>query len=48
MPLSYRNAALNFALPELKKIMSEKIGHKATTNYKQPIILATLLDIEKE
>ena len=42
-----RNAALSFALAEIKGMMSEKIGHRDTTNYKQPIILATLRDIEK-
>jgi hypothetical protein len=42
-----REAALNFALAELKNMMVEKVGHKDTTNYKQPIILAILKDIEK-
>jgi hypothetical protein len=42
-----RDAALNFALTELKNMMVEKIGHKDTTNYKQPVIMATLRDIAK-
>lgn len=42
-----RNDALTFALKQLKEMMTEKIGNSDTTNYKQPIILATLRDIEK-
>jgi hypothetical protein len=42
-----REAALNLALTELKNMMAEKIGHKDTTNYKQPVIMATLRDIAK-
>jgi hypothetical protein len=42
-----RQAALNFALTELKTMMTKKIGSTDTTNDKQPIILATLRDIEK-
>ena len=42
-----REDALNHALNELKTMMTKKIGSKDTTNDKQPIILATLRDIEK-
>lgn len=42
-----RQDALNFALDELKALMTKKIGSTDTTNDKQPIILATLRDIEK-
>lgn len=42
-----REDALNYALMELKIMMSKKIGSTDTTNDKQPIILATLRDIEK-
>jgi hypothetical protein len=42
-----REAALNFALNDLKGMMTAKIGSTDTTNDKQPIILATLRDIEK-
>jgi hypothetical protein len=28
-------------------MMTEKIGHRDTTNYKQPILMATLKDIVK-
>jgi hypothetical protein len=38
--------ALNHALIELKLMMTKKIGSTDTTNDKQPIILATLRDIE--
>ena len=39
--------ALNFALDELKTMMTKKIGSTDTTNDKQPVIMATLRDIEK-
>lgn len=42
-----RGDALSFALLELKNMMLSKIGSKDTTNDKQPVILATLRDIEK-
>jgi len=42
-----RQDALNDALIELKTMMTKKIGSTDTTNDKQPIILATLRDIEK-
>ncbi|NCD67980.1 hypothetical protein [Mucilaginibacter agri] len=42
-----REDALSFALNELKAMMTKKIGSTDTTNDKQPIILATLRDIEK-
>jgi hypothetical protein len=42
-----RQDALNFALIELKAMMTKKIGSTDTTNDKQPVILATLRDIEK-
>jgi len=42
-----RQDALNCALNELKIMMSKKIGSTDTTNDKQPVILATLRDIEK-
>jgi len=42
-----REVALNFALNELKTMMTKKIGSTDTTNDKQPVILATLRDIEK-
>ena len=45
--IKYREAALTFALNELKAMMTKKIGSIDTTNYKQPVILATLRDIEK-
>jgi hypothetical protein len=41
-----REAALNFALNDLKGMMTARIGSTDTTNDKQPIILATLRDIE--
>ncbi|RYY06898.1 MAG: hypothetical protein EOP43_04900 [Sphingobacteriaceae bacterium] len=37
-----RWAALDTALTELKEMMQEKVGDTDTTNYKQPVILATL------
>ena len=43
---SSREAALTFALNDLKSMMNERVGSKDTTNDKQPIILATLRDIE--
>lgn len=42
-----RQDALNFALNELKTMMIKKIGSTDTTNDKQPVILATLRDIEQ-
>jgi len=41
-----REDALSFSLNELK-MMTKKIGSTDTTNDKQPVILATLRDIEK-
>ncbi|MES2268626.1 MAG: hypothetical protein V4520_17805 [Bacteroidota bacterium] len=41
-----RTAALNHALIELKTMMTKKIGSTDTTNDKQPVITATLRDIE--
>jgi hypothetical protein len=41
-----REGALNFALNDLKAMMTAKVGSTDTTNDKQPIILATLRDIE--
>lgn len=46
-PFKSREDALTFALKELKDMMTEKIGNIDTTNYKQPIILATLRAIDK-
>lgn len=42
-----RQEALSYALNELKIMMTKKIGSTDTTNDKQPVILATLRDIEK-
>ena len=42
-----RQDALNFALNGLKTMMIKKIGSTDTTNDKQPVILATLRDIDK-
>jgi hypothetical protein len=42
-----RQDAFICGLTELKSMMTKAIGHKDTTNYKQPIILATLNDIKK-
>ena len=42
-----REAVLNFALNDLKAMMTARVGSVDTTNDKQPIILATLRDIEK-
>jgi len=42
-----RQDALNYALIELKAMMTKKIGSTDTTNDKQPVILATLRDIDK-
>ena len=41
-----RESALTFALNDLKAMMTVKVGSSDTTNDKQPIILATLRDIE--
>jgi hypothetical protein len=41
-----REAAITFALNDLKAAMTERVGSSDTTNDKQPIILATLRDIE--
>ncbi len=46
-PFQSRHDALNFSLNELKNMMTKKIGSTDTTNDKQPIILATLRDIDK-
>lgn len=42
-----REDALTCGLNELKDMMADKIGNSDTSNYKQPIILATLRDITK-
>jgi hypothetical protein len=42
-----REDALQAALNELKLMMTKKIGSTDTTNDKQPVILATVRDIEK-
>lgn len=42
-----RQDALITGLTELKIMMTQAIGNKDTTNYKQPVILATLNDIRK-
>jgi hypothetical protein len=42
-----REAALTYAVTELKGMMSAKVGDTDTTNYKQAIILDTLRAIEK-
>jgi hypothetical protein len=42
-----REDSFKYALNELKIMMSKKIGSSDTTNDKQPVILATLRDIEK-
>jgi hypothetical protein len=42
-----RQDALTFALNELKLMMTKKMGSIDTSNDKQPVILATLRDIEK-
>jgi len=42
-----RHDAFNHALNELKTMMIKKIGSTDTTNDKQPVILATLRDIER-
>jgi hypothetical protein len=42
-----RQDAFICGLTGLKSMMTKAIGHKDTTNYKQPIILATLNDIKK-
>lgn len=39
--------ALTYALNELKVLMTKKVGSTDTTNDKQPVILATLRDIDK-
>jgi len=41
-----RESALTFALNDLKAMMTARVGSTDTTNDKQPIILATLRDIE--
>lgn len=46
-PFGSREAALTFALNELKEMMTKKIGSRDTLNDKQPVILATLRDIAK-
>ena len=42
-----RENALAYALNELKMMMTKKIGSNDTTNDKQPVIFATLRDIDK-
>lgn len=42
-----REDALNHALNELRQMMTNKIGSTDTTNDKQPVILATIRDIDK-
>lgn len=42
-----REAALSFAVAELKSMMLAKVGDTDTTNYKQVVILDTLRAIEK-
>lgn len=42
-----RQEALTYALNELRGMMTKKIGSTDSTNDKQPVILATLRDIEK-
>jgi hypothetical protein len=42
-----RDAAFNHALNELKSMMTKKLGSTDTTNDKQPVIIATLREIEK-
>lgn len=42
-----RQDATNYSLNELKVMMTKKIGCADTTNDKQPVILATLRDIDK-
>jgi len=42
-----REDTLKFALNDLKTMMTKRIGSTDTTNDKQPVILATLRDIEK-
>jgi hypothetical protein len=42
-----RDQAYTAALNDLKSQMAAKVGSTDTTNDKQPIILATLRDIEK-
>lgn len=44
---SNRQDALMAGLNDLKERMTKVVGSKDTTNYKQPIILATLDDIKK-
>jgi hypothetical protein len=46
-PFKSRNEALAFALNELKDMMTSKLNNSDTTNYKQPIIVATIKDIIK-
>ncbi len=42
-----RDDAFYFGLNELKSMMTAKIGNKDTTNFKQPVIMATLAAITK-
>ena len=42
-----RKSALTASLIKLKDLMTAKLHDTDTTNYKQPVILATLRDIEK-
>lgn len=43
----HREAAINSGIAELKAMMTEKLNHSDTSNYKQPIIQSTLNAIEK-
>jgi hypothetical protein len=42
-----REDALSFGLNDLNGMMTDKLNNSDTSNYKQPIILATLKDISK-
>jgi len=42
-----RETALNAGMAELKSMMTEKLNHTDTTNYKQQVITGTLRDIVK-
>ncbi|MBD1385831.1 hypothetical protein IDJ75_11120 [Mucilaginibacter rigui] len=42
-----RENAVKIGIAELKNLMSEKLGHSDTSNYKQPIIQGTLKSIAK-
>jgi hypothetical protein len=42
-----RELTINAGMIELKRMMTDKLNHSDTTNYKQPVILTTLRDINK-